>query len=568
MEKIFNISSYASLFDGDDCTPAVLAAINDAEENGGGTIVFDKGEYHFYEKHSVKHNCLPYGNGGGIKNIPFAFIGKSNITVDGGNSDFIFHGMITPFVCDNAKNIELRHFTIGFDRPFHTEMTVTASNDEEKWFDAVIDQNTFPTHISEGRLNAYSPYMELASPNGYLITEYDGALREPAHNSRYYVLNREKPADLENYTDDGFFGNFWVEATGEDTLRVYMPNKHMPRVGNVMTFLNDGRQCCSILMHESEDIRLSDIDIFESAAMVIVGQVTKDISLDGVRIRLRNENEKGYDPKRVVSCTADATHFCNCMGKLSMTNCVFDNMLDDGTNIHAVYSLVTERISSNSFAARDDGNNPHFYRVGDTVSIMKLATYGEVCRAVITSITDRPEKWDKVYTFDREIPDVVDTVEHYVMDNMTTVLSETYISNVTTGYNRPRGFLIATLGKVVIEDCTFHSSSTGIFMQPFGYGCLESQGVEDVTIRRCRFVNCGYADDCAAIWIDPVIKEGMAPVHKNVSIYDCIFESFGAPSIEANNTQNLQIYNNTYIHTTAYPQIKFNHQVILKDCNL
>ena len=74
MEKIFNISSYASLFDGDDCTPAVLAAINDAEENGGGTIVFDKGEYHFYEKHSVKHNCLRHSFVTMLKTSSFAIL--------------------------------------------------------------------------------------------------------------------------------------------------------------------------------------------------------------------------------------------------------------------------------------------------------------------------------------------------------------------------------------------------------------------------------------------------------------------------------------------------------------
>ncbi|MBE6871549.1 MAG: right-handed parallel beta-helix repeat-containing protein [Ruminococcaceae bacterium] len=567
MKKIFNINNYRSLFDGNDCTPAVLAAINDAQENGGGTIVFDKGEYHFYEKHTLKHFCDPYGSPG-IKSIAFPLIGVSHISVDGGNSDFIFHGLITPFVCEKSKNITLHGFTLSYNRPFHTEIVVKAVNDKEKWFDGFIDQKLFPTHITDGRLNAYSPYMELSSPFGYLVTEYDGALREPAYDKGYYVLNREKPADLESYTDDGFSGNFWVESTGENTVRIHMPNKKMPKVGNVMTFLNDGRQCCSIIMHESENISLSDIDILDCGAMSIVGQMSKDISLDSVRVRLPKENEHGYSSARVVSCTADATHFVNCMGKLSITDCVFENMLDDGTNIHGIYNVITERISSNTIASRNHVHQTFFFRKGDTVSFLKLASYSEVGRAVITSVTKRPEKDDVVYTFDREIPDVVDTVEHYVMDNMTTVPTEVYISNVVTGNNRPRGFLIATQAKVVIEDCTFHSSSSGIFMQPFGYGCLESQGVEDVTIRRCRFVNCGYADDCAAILISPNVKEGMAPVHKNVSIYDCIFESFGAPSIEANNTQNLQIYNNTYIHTTAYPQIKFNHQVILKDCNL
>ncbi len=97
MKKIFNINSYSSLFDGDDCTPAVISAINDAQKNGGGTISFGKGEYHFYEKHCVKHYCHPYGSLGN-KSIAFPLIDVENITVDGTGSDFIFHSLVTPFV--------------------------------------------------------------------------------------------------------------------------------------------------------------------------------------------------------------------------------------------------------------------------------------------------------------------------------------------------------------------------------------------------------------------------------------------------------------------------------------
>ena len=78
---------------------------------------------------------------------------------------------------------------------------------------------------------------------------------------------------------------------------------------------------------------------------------------------MQEETEKGYDPKRVVSCSADATHFVCCMGKLEIKNCVFENMLDDGTNIHGMYSKITERLGKNILAARTECNHKQFLRV-------------------------------------------------------------------------------------------------------------------------------------------------------------------------------------------------------------
>ena len=557
--KEFSIENYSKYLKGDDYTAALQAAIKDADKAGGGKIIFKKGIYNFYEKDCVSLYIEPYGNGGGDKKTPIPLIGRKNITIDGGNSDFVFHGMITPCIVSDSKTITLENFTIGFDRPFHTEAEVVYVCEEEGYFDCTINQKSFPTHTENGQITAYSPYMEMTIPR-FLITEYDKEKREPAYNHKYYVLDFKKPSKKEEEESC-----FWAETLKSGALRVHM-KKVQPYLGSVIAFLNDGRLGTSIFIERSEGINLYNLAIFDAAAMAVVAQLSKDIEIEGLQVRLRREGEYLYDPERIVSVTADATHFCNCMGKLKMTNCIFDGMLDDGTNIHAIYSRFTERISEKSLAARTDGNYKGYFRVGDTVSIMKLSDYCEVIRAVITKVEERGDKWDILYEFDRIIPDFVDG--DYVMDNMTTVLDDTYLSDITTGKNRPRGFLIATKGKVVVERCKFRNSSSGIFMQPFGECCLESQAVEDVTIRNCEFIDCGYADDCAAILIQPYVTEGMKPVHHNISIYGNVFKTFGPPCIEANNVENLQIYGNTFIEDNNYPPIKFNQKVILKDCNL
>lgn len=43
---------------------------------------------------------------------------------------------------------------------------------------------------------------------------------------------------------------------------------------------------------------------------------------------------------RVISITADATHFVNCGGYIRLLDCTFENQKDDATNIHGLYMPV------------------------------------------------------------------------------------------------------------------------------------------------------------------------------------------------------------------------------------
>lgn len=560
MKKIFNIRDYESYFDGDDCTGAVIAALDEADKNGGGTVLFPKGLYHFYEKHCKHVQVKPYGNGDGLKKVPFPLVEKHGIVIEGSGSDFVFHGIMTPFVVDNSTEISLQNFKISFERAFHTEAKVIARDEKNCTFDCVINQNSFPTETENGKLEAYGDNMRLTIPR-FLITEYNLERKEPAYNHKYYVLNFGKPGEEDNAEEF-----FWTENLDGGTIRVYMPGKVQPYVGSVMAFLNDGRIACSILIDSCSNVTLKEIDIFDAGAMAVVGQLSKNLSISGLRVRLRNEGEYGYDANRIISIAADATHFCNCMGSLTMQDCIFDSMLDDGTNIHGIFARVDKHIDKNSIFSFDHDNMCKFFRVGDEVSIMKLSDYIEVMRAKIIEVIPCSQERGYIYKFDREIPDFID--KRYVMDNMSTVLEKVQISRVKTGRNRPRGFLIASKGKIVVEDCEFRNSSSGIYMQPFGESCLESQAAEDVTIRNCRFINCGYADNCAAVLIQPFVTEGMAPVHEHITICNNVFETFGPACIEANNVKKIEIYDNKYILTNEYPEIEFSQKIILKDCNL
>lgn len=55
--------------------------------------------------------------------------------------------------------------------------------------------------------------------------------------------------------------------------------------------------------------------------MGIVGQRTHNVTVESCKVTPSNG--------RMISCTADATHFSNCTGKIELSHCIFENQMDD-----------------------------------------------------------------------------------------------------------------------------------------------------------------------------------------------------------------------------------------------
>ena len=58
----------------------------------GGTLRFEKGEYHFYEADAQAMWLDPSNNQSGEKRVVFPLVGRKNVTIDGCGSTFVFHG--------------------------------------------------------------------------------------------------------------------------------------------------------------------------------------------------------------------------------------------------------------------------------------------------------------------------------------------------------------------------------------------------------------------------------------------------------------------------------------------
>ena len=74
-----------------------------------------------------------------------------------------------------------------------------------------------------------------------------------------------------------------------------------------------------------------------------------------------------------------------------------------------------------------------------------------------------------------------------------------HIENCSTGYNRPRGFLLSTNKDALVENCTFYNLNWGISLTGDALDWFESGSGGNVVLRNNRFDNASYA-------ADPVIR--------------------------------------------------------------
>ena len=327
--RSIEMDAYGLTKDGKDCTPALRKCLETLRQNpiSEPTILnFSEGTYHFYPDMGYDEYCFISNNDEGLKRVIFLLKDLRDIEIDGHGSTFIFHGFTNPFLISGASNICFRNFTIDCARPFHSEGIITGLCD-----DGVIVEipEEFPYKIANGILmfTGDTSHDENLPPTtvtheeiytyGHIL-EFDTRRRETA-----YMAN------------DYFFKNnpLVAEDIGGRRVRIYLPGL-TGTIGNTLVFGPDHRKFPAFTATDSNDISFSNVTIHHAGGMGIIGQRVRNVTVDSCKVMPSGN--------RILSTTADATHFSNCTGKITLSNNIFTNQMDDATNIHGIYVRIRE----------------------------------------------------------------------------------------------------------------------------------------------------------------------------------------------------------------------------------
>jgi Right handed beta helix region len=521
--------------DGSDTTPSVRRALQASTKAGAKTVVFPTGVYDFWPDRAVEKYVYASNNDPGLKRIAFPLFEMDDLEIDGQGSKFVFHSGINPFVIGYSRNIRLANFSIDWKRPFHNEGAILAVG--KNGIDLQISEQ-FPYRVDKGLLYFLGENGEGCGirdrdpcPVGGLL-EFDTQRRETAYMVRDYYRTPFLSAS--------------VISPGK--VRIVEPS-FPANAGNTLVFGTTNRNYPAFTISDSRAVKLANVTIHHCGGMGVIAQRSGDLELDHVQVT--------PSAGRVVSLPADATHFVNCSGSIRMTNCLFENQLDDATNIHGVYAQITGKISPNEIEVRlvhPAQRGFDFIVPSQKLELVhsdSLVTYAQV---LVKSVSRVNEQYTRVELAGR-IPsefrkgDVVASIEAYP----DVVIRHCVIQN-----NRARGLLLGSRGKIVIEDNSFHTPGASILMEGDARYWFEQAGVRDLVIRRNQFNNCNFG-----VWgkstievgagIDPAQRPA-SRYNRNILIENNQFRVFDrGPLVSVYSVDGLTIQGNRVERTTAYP---------------
>ena len=525
--------------DNDDFTSAVLEVLQ-KDKDLNCTIEFKQGVYNFYPEKAYEKYVKISNNDNGLRKFVFAMEGRKNITINGNGATFIFHGSVIPFLIENSTNIKIENLNIEYDFPFDFEGVVVANNEKEKTFDLNIHED-----------NKYKIKDDILYFSGY---DWEIGLGE---NIVYNAATQSPEYYTSNYEHNFHKNVLKAQALGDNLVRFSNLNsKKVPPVGSIYSDKGphgENRNIVGFRVYKSKNLKLHNINVYHSGAMALIAEKTETIALNNFNVILKEGSS------RVISATADATHFINCKGEISLENCRFENMLDDATNVHGTYMICDEIIDDFTVAVKfghfqQEGFD--FAEKGDTLRFIYKTNLLSEGVGVVKNIKKVNENYYTI-TFDEKIPDFEN--ENIAIENITWMPS-LVVKNCTVKQNRARSLLISTSKSVLVENNYFASMMAGIRICGDANYWFESGPVSNVTIRGNTFENLGVGGHApqAILQIDPIIGKKFREdgfYHKNIVFENNMIKTFDPLIIYALSVDGLIIRNNTIIQTKTYPQI-------------
>ena len=306
-----------------DAMPALRAALAEVKTSKASKLVLPGGELRLRPDKAIEKYQFISNNDESLKRIAFQLDSIDDLTIDGNGTHLLFTGFISPFNLENCTNITIENLSIDFTRTFHSEGTI--SNVFDGGIDIMFPED-YRVDIQNGLLR-FRDSEGTVYPYGNML-EFDVAKREPAHYAHDIWLWGSGVQASKN--DDGSYRLLGSDKTGT--------------VGNIMIFGALARYNPAFTLADCDGVTIKDVHLYHCGGMGVIAQRSRDIELN----RFNVEPSGG----RMISITADATHFVNCAGYIRMIDCTFKNQKDDATNIHGLYMAVDSVLAPDRMMVR------------------------------------------------------------------------------------------------------------------------------------------------------------------------------------------------------------------------
>lgn len=477
-----------------------------------------------------------------IRTIGILLENLKDVTVEGNGSELIYHGKMMSFAMIGCENVKIQN--LSYDFATHYVVDITVESVTENTADVYIP-DSYDYEINGNKITFYGEISPKTGDRYWSRPDYPYGQINEMLTGEIYRVGSGAGAVFNNCTS--------IEEIGNKRVRFHYSQKPSAKPGYNMQIKEVTRDNPSMLLWESENIQITNIEARHLHSFGIVGQFSKDITIDNLKVIA--DERKGV----LTAAAADCIQMSGCGGKVTIKNSEFRNPQDDPINIHGTFLQIEDVLAPNKvtvrYMERETYGFPNYY-VGDEVefiSRLNLNAVGteENKNAVVTEV-ENPEEEDYskenrkriTLTFDRDLPEEIlnGTYSNYVVENITYT-PEVEIANCIFDQSPVRGILCTTRKKVLIENCVFRNINMScIYISDDANGWYESGYFRDVTIRNNLFEGC----NSAAIDIGPVVwqPDKDHPLHQNLRIEGNTFRLKDKKAVQIKSVENVTIKNN------------------------
>ncbi len=470
---------------GADATPALRRAMEACREQKSEGLTIPAGEWQLFPDYAFEQNLAVANNDSGIKRVIFPIDGFDGFTLAAEGAHFVCHGSLVPISAENTKNLTLKGFSIDWARPFSLQGTVEAVHPDLKAFDLKLHPEVCYEMRGERLI-----FREKPSPSANTWKEWAPPVTATIaweHNlqwNMWFQGGTRHPVPGEHLL--GLEPDPRVAELGPHLIRIFDAVKVMPDPGMVLVvsgMKDPNRTSPAIRISGCSNVALEDVAIHHAGGMGLIAQRSEDFTLRRFKVTL----PEGKD--RYVTTTADATHFNGCQGRILIEDCLFENMLDDATNVHGCFVRIEKTTANNTLVCQRVHSQQRGLVVMDAGDVVRFVTSADLQGyADAKVVSTRELNSDRFEVTLDHLPEggVRDGSGLY---NLSWQADLTFRNSVVRN-NRARTMLIATSGKVLVEGNTFeHSSMAGIQMEGDNGFWWESGPTRDAVIRGNTFRN-------------------------------------------------------------------------------
>jgi len=556
----------------EDATPALVSRILQVKDKPISEIEFEKGTYHFYPDKGFEKFSFISNHGDLMVNTPFPIFNMENLTIDGQGSTFIFHGVMIPFLIDRSKNISVKNVSIDWFESFHSEGLIVANDKAKKTFDMQIDEK-YPYYIKNGELVFVKEYYQhtigqsiLFDPERKAISfetdAYTGITTKKKTDSKRSLnkINYKYEYDRRDvgFKDIGVEERVKVEELKPGLLRVHGHTKKMPPVGHILSMKGEqglNRVSPAFRVTHTNGFNALNVNVHHAGGMGIIAENSSDLILDNFNVT--------PSQGRMVSTTADATHFVGCRGKVVLKNCTFENQLDDASNIHGTYQKIVDVLDDYRIGVRMAHHQQKGFVIGqpnDNLGFVRLSnSFFAYEKSTIKSIEYINSRY-QIITLNKKLPvdvrlgDLVENLDGY---------PDLLVQNCKIRNNRARGLLISNPVNTVIENNFFSTEMEALLIPVESGHWYESGNAANVIIKGNTFQDCQHGGKNRGVIRFETDDDNKNIAFKNIEIIDNTFNQFDNLILQVTNVDGLVFKGNTITNSGTFPQLHPNNPAII-----